>query len=101
MGSHAFVTRHKTYDDMYATIGLVQETRDEGQRRITRQMKREESARRMEIDGEEAESPISATSSGSTLAEEKQRGHRSSSERNLAQMGSQNSVYSLGFVWKV
>jgi hypothetical protein len=86
---------------MFNTIALVQETRDEGQRRITRQMKREESARRMEIDGEEAESPVSATSSGSTIAEEKYLGRRSPSKRSLAQsqMGSNYSVDS--FVWRV
>lgn len=87
MGSHAFITRHKTYDDMYQTIAMVQETVEEAARKAARKAKREESARDMEIDdnGKGDESPVSAGSvmtDGTAVAGER-RTTRSASKRAL------------------
>lgn len=82
MGSHAIITAHKTYDDMHQTISLVQETKYDAERRVTRQMKRQESLKRMM----EVDSLPQSSGSGETMVVEERRYYsRSGSKRSLEQ----------------
>ncbi|KAI9034556.1 ATP-grasp domain-containing protein [Hyaloraphidium curvatum] len=83
MGSDAFITGHQTYEDLRSTIELVQETKEDARRKASRQLKREQTARDMEVD---STSPVSATSvSTLTVGSCERRTTRSSSKRSILQ----------------